>query len=70
MVIRMRHTRAHTGNRRSHHAIKATNAALCPDCGHPRLPHTACPNCGKYKGKEVVNKAVKTTKKVTKSAKK
>ena len=67
MVIRMRHTRAHTGNRRSHHAVKASNPSLCQDCGHPRLSHTVCPNCGKYKGKVVVNKNAKTEKKVKKT---
>ncbi|MEI6480449.1 MAG: 50S ribosomal protein L32 [bacterium] len=70
MVIRMRHTRAHTGNRRSHHALTAANPSLCKECGHPRLPHTACANCGTYKGKTVINVSLKTEKKAKNKAKK
>jgi large subunit ribosomal protein L32 len=33
-------------NRRSHHALRGTQAAVCPNCGSPRLPHAACSNCG------------------------
>jgi large subunit ribosomal protein L32 len=28
--------------------------AECPECHQPTLPHRACPHCGKYKGREVI----------------
>lgn len=55
MVNHMRHTRAHTGNRRSHHALKARTLSLCPECGAPKMNHTMCLNCGKYKSRVVVD---------------
>lgn len=54
MVIRMRSTRAHTGNRRSHHGLKAMRLSKCV-CGALRLPHKACPECGKYNGRVVID---------------
>ncbi len=62
MVIRMRHTRSHTGLRRSHHALKATGVSKCENCGSARLPHQACPKCGKYKGRIAIDIAAKTIK--------
>ncbi len=71
MVIRMRHTRAHTGNRRSHHALVAGTFANCGKCGTPRLNHRACPSCGEYRGRVLVGKAAKKAdKKVARTAKK
>ena len=67
MVVRMRHTRGHTRNRRSHHALKTKVLATCPNCAAPIQGHTACASCGYYKGRQVVK--TKTTK-VAKSAKK
>lgn len=32
--------------RRSHLALKATNASFCPNCGAARRPHHACSSCG------------------------
>jgi large subunit ribosomal protein L32 len=29
----------------------------CPNCKHARRPHTICPNCGYYKGREVIKTA-------------
>jgi large subunit ribosomal protein L32 len=60
MVVRMRHTRAHTGNRRSHHALKDANILTCSNCGAAVRNHTACTVCGFYKGKLV--KAIKPAK--------
>ena len=65
----MRHTSGHSGNRRSHHALKAVSASLCKDCGAPKLKHAACSNCGKYKGNHILAKKVKAPKK-TKAEKK
>ncbi len=67
MVVRMRHTRAHTANRRSHHALVATRVTKCPDCGAARLNHTMCTNCGKYKGRVVVDMNAKVAKKEKKA---
>lgn len=66
MVIRMRHTRAHTGNRRSHHALK--NPAITTDKdGAVHLRHRASKATGKYKGITVVNLDKKVARKEKKA---
>ncbi|HEV7449638.1 MAG TPA: 50S ribosomal protein L32 [Candidatus Paceibacterota bacterium] len=68
MVVRMRHTRAHTANRRSHHALKAQKLAVC-ECGAPRVSHRACQTCGRYRGRIVVDVAAKAQAKSARKAK-
>jgi large subunit ribosomal protein L32 len=41
--------------RRAHDALQAMNLVQCSQCGEMRLPHTVCPNCGHYAGREVVS---------------
>ncbi len=55
MVIRMRHTRGHTGNRRSHHALKEANLSACSHCGSAHRPHHMCLQCGYYNGRQVMD---------------
>jgi large subunit ribosomal protein L32 len=55
MSVRMRHTKSHTANRRSHHALSGGALAKCDNCGELRPRHSMCANCGKYKGKVVVD---------------
>ncbi|MEI6316742.1 MAG: 50S ribosomal protein L32 [bacterium] len=69
MVIRMRHTRAHTGNRRSHHALKGAAFSACSHCGAARVPHTVCMACGYYRGRKVIDQVKKTEKKLARSKK-
>ena len=57
MVIRMRHTRAHTKNRRSHHALTAPTLASCANCGKEHRQHHMCLECGFYKGRQVMDLA-------------
>ena len=53
MVVRMRATRGHTNNRRSHHALKVINLSICPNCSARIHSHTACDACGMYKGRVI-----------------
>jgi len=69
MVVRMRHTRAHTANRRSHHALAAQGLTKC-ECGNMRVSHRACPACGRYNGRVVVDVAGKLAARQAKAAKK
>lgn len=69
MVNHMRHTRGHTRNRRSHHALVATDLTLCSNCGQPTPKHILCKNCGWFKGRMVVDKAAVIDKKVAKTQK-
>jgi large subunit ribosomal protein L32 len=48
-------SRTRRDRRRTHHSIKPHNTVQCSNCGEMRLPHRACPNCGHYKGREVVS---------------
>jgi len=41
--------------RRAHDALKVKNLVQCSNCGDMRLPHTVCPNCGFYRGREIVS---------------
>jgi large subunit ribosomal protein L32 len=49
-----RHSKARTSKRRSHDALTAITTSECPNCHERKLPHRACPKCGTYKGREVL----------------
>ena len=40
--------------RRAHDRVAAPRLNECPQCHSPRLPHRACPVCGTYAGREVI----------------
>jgi large subunit ribosomal protein L32 len=62
-VPRHKHTRAKVGKTRMHKYINRVRLNICPKCKKPVLSHTACLNCGYYKGKEVINVLANLTKK-------
>lgn len=70
MVNRMRHNRSQRGSTRSHHAIKGLALTKCQDCNSAVMRHQACSNCGKYKGKVVINLEAKSVKAKAKTEKK
>ncbi len=69
MVVRMRHTRSHTANRRSHHALKARILSVDTETGVPHLRHRVCTTTGMYRGKKVLEVNKKSIKKAEKMAK-
>ncbi|HYC83041.1 MAG TPA: 50S ribosomal protein L32 [Candidatus Paceibacterota bacterium] len=70
MTVRMRHTRATTGDRRSHHALKPQRLSRCANCGAQALRHRACVTCGVYRGKQVIDVVAKQAKKTAKKKEK
>ena len=62
MVVRMRSTRSHTGNRRSHHALANVSFSKCENCKALKRRHTVCSGCGFYRGKKVLDLVKKTEK--------
>ncbi len=46
--------RSYTRSRRAQWKLRGPKLVNCPNCGEPRLPHQVCPNCGYYKGRQVV----------------
>jgi len=57
-----RMTSTRSGNRRSHHALKAKNLVTCPKCKASIMSHQVCKNCGMYNGVQVI-KIASTNKK-------
>ena len=53
-VPQERTSRRRRGMRRSHHALKAPSLITCTNCSALILPHRVCPQCGHFKGKEVI----------------
>jgi large subunit ribosomal protein L32 len=49
-----KHSKGRRDRRRAHDALEARNLVTCSNCGSKALPHTVCPTCGFYDGREVV----------------
>ena len=52
-----RHSKRRTSSRRAHDSLRRAVFAECPNCHERKLPHRACPHCGRYKGREVIEVA-------------
>jgi len=70
MSARMRVNRSHTGNRRSHHALKEPRLSTCAKCEAQHLRHRMCPECGNYRDRVVVDVAGKKADKMIRRNKK
>ncbi len=51
-----KYAKARQGDRRAHLHLEPQALIECPQCHELRLPHTVCPNCGTYKGEQVIEK--------------
>ncbi len=67
MVVRMRHTRAHTANRRSHHKVKGAALSVDSKTGSTHLRHRVDMTTGMYRGKKVIDVVKKVEKKQAKA---
>jgi len=56
---KQRHTHQRRDRARKQYDVKLVNTQECPKCKARVLSHRACPSCGTYKGKEVVDMAPK-----------
>ncbi len=55
-VPKQKRSKSRQKRRKYQFRVKNTNLRKCPECGKPVPSHQACPNCGTYKGKQVINK--------------
>jgi len=69
-VPKQRKTKSRRNQRRAHIFIKPRNLIPCPKCGKLILSHIVCPNCGSYKGVEVIDVMKKLTEKEKKKKEK
>ncbi|MGA7270746.1 MAG: 50S ribosomal protein L32 [Acidimicrobiia bacterium] len=53
-VPKKKMSRSRTRQRKAAWKVSRPSMSTCPQCKSPKLPHRACPNCGQYKGREVV----------------
>ncbi len=53
-VPKRKMSRSNTRARRSQWKTQAPKLTECENCSAPKLSHTACPSCGTYNGRTVV----------------
>ncbi|HYT09223.1 MAG TPA: 50S ribosomal protein L32 [Mycobacteriales bacterium] len=55
-VPKRRMSRSNTRSRRARWKASAPTLVRCENraCGRPKLPHTVCPVCGTYDGRQVL----------------
>jgi large subunit ribosomal protein L32 len=53
-VPKKKMSRSRTRQRKAAWKVSRPTMSTCPQCKATRLPHRACPNCGQYNGREVV----------------
>ncbi|MFP4527080.1 MAG: 50S ribosomal protein L32 [Candidatus Kapaibacterium sp.] len=47
-------SKARRDKRRTHYKASEPTTTKCPQCGASRLSHAACPECGYYNGRKIV----------------
>lgn len=63
MVVRMRSTKSHRNNRRSHDRIFSPSLTLDKETNAPHMRHRASLVTGKYRGRQVIDVQAKLVKK-------
>jgi large subunit ribosomal protein L32 len=53
-VPKRRQSKTRRDKRRAHDHLTPSSISNCPQCNEPKAPHRACPKCGFYKGREVL----------------
>jgi large subunit ribosomal protein L32 len=48
-------SKARKNKRRTHLAVQGVTLAKCNNCGEAHEYHMACPSCGFYRGRQVIN---------------
>ncbi|MFL2640763.1 MAG: 50S ribosomal protein L32 [Dehalococcoidia bacterium] len=56
-----RRSNTRNAKRLAHTAMKLKNLSRCPACDNAKLPHQACPSCGTYNGRQVVQPKTRST---------
>ncbi len=67
MVVRMRSTKSHRNNRRSHDSLSTPALTVDKASGVPHMRHRASLVTGKYKGRVVIDMQAKLAKKAKKA---
>lgn len=49
-----RHSNSRTRKRRTHWKLSVPQVSTCPECGTPKPLHRACPKCGYYRRRKVL----------------
>ena len=62
-----RRTKQSKRERASHFALKTFRLTVCSHCKRNIRPHTACPFCGYYQGRKVLNISSKVEKRAKKN---
>lgn len=53
-VPKKKTSRGKRGSRRGHDSLKAPSLSTCPECGAAVKSHRVCPQCGQFKGEEII----------------
>lgn len=53
-VPKKKMSRSRTRRRKAQWKVTPAHTTRCPQCDAPKLPHRVCPECGTYKGREVI----------------
>ena len=54
-VPKRKMSRSNTRSRRANWKATAPALVTCERCREPKLAHTACPSCGTYNGRDVLD---------------
>ena len=57
-VPKNRRSKSNVRNHRATDKLSGPALSTCPQCHAAKQPHRACPECGYYKGREVVAQKV------------